>query len=255
MLFLKRQRKAWMCLSPFRKRKKKSMSATNMVLVHGAWVDGSSWSGVIERLQKAGYTVTAVQLDLTGLSEDVERVRQVLSAQTRPTILVAHSFGGAVITKLGKDTPNVVGLVYVSAFAPDEGETMKGLITGGPQPAGGAAIRPDEYGYIWLDRNGFVQYFAPDVEPAQARVLASVQKPIATNSFLGEDPFGEPAWKSLPSWYLVTEQDQMILPDAQRFMAQRAGATISSIAASHVSMLSHPDVVATLIVRVAELVE
>src|SRR6266702_4153964 len=111
MLFLKRQRKAWMCLSPFRKRKKKSMSATNMVLVHGAWVDGSSWSGVIERLQKAGYTVTAVQLDLTGLSEDVERVRQVLSAQTRPTILVAHSFGCAVITKLGNDTPNVVGLV------------------------------------------------------------------------------------------------------------------------------------------------
>src|SRR6266702_4153966 len=109
MLFLKRQRKAWMCLSPFRKRKKKSMSATNMVLVHGAWVDGSSWSGVIERLQKAGYTVTAVQLDLTGLSEDVERVRQVLSAQTRPTILVAHSFGGAGITR-----PTTFGVSFPS---------------------------------------------------------------------------------------------------------------------------------------------
>lgn len=228
------------------------MSATNVVLVHGAWADGSSWSGVIERLQKAGYTVTAVQLDLTSLANDVARVRQVLSAQTSPTILVAHSFGGAVVTGLGKDAPHVVGLVYVSGFAPDEGETMKALITGGPQQAGAAAIRPDAQGFIWLDRDGFVQYFAPDVDPAQARVLAAVQKPIAASSFLGEEPFGEPAWKSLPSWYLVTEQDQMIPPDAQRFMAQRTGATISSVASSHVSMISHPDVVANLIIQVAE---
>ncbi len=227
------------------------MSVTNVVLVHGAWADGSSWSAVIERLQQASYRVTAVQLDLTSLSSDVARVRQVLSTQTSPTILVAHSYGGAVITGLGKDTPHVVGLVYVSAFAPDEGEMMKGLITRGPQPAGGAAIRPDEYGLIWLDRNGFVQYFAPDVDTTQARVLAAVQKPIATSSFLSGDPFGEPAWKALPSWYLVTEQDQMILPAAQRFMARRAGATISSVASSHVSMLSHPDVVATLIAQVA----
>ena len=228
------------------------MRATNVVLVHGAWADGSSWSGVIERLLSAGYSVTAVQLDLTSLANDVARVRQVLMAQTSPTLLVAHSFGGVVITELGKDAPNVVGLVYVSAFAPDEGETMKALITEGAQPSGGAAIRPDACGLIWLDRNGFVQYFAPDVDPTQARVLAAVQKPIATRSFLGEEPLGEPAWKTLPSWYLITEQDQMIPPDAQRYMAQRAGATISSVASSHVSMLSHPDVVAALIVRVAE---
>ncbi len=117
-----------------------------------------------------------------------------------------------------------MSLVYVSAFAPDEGETMKALVTGGPQPAGAAAIRPDAQGFIWLDRDGFVQYFAPDVDPAQARVLAAVQKPIAASSFLGE----ESAWKALPSWYLVPEQDQMIPPDAQRFMAQRTGATIPS---------------------------
>ena len=203
---------------------------TNIVLVHGVWVDGSSWSGVIERLQKEGYTVTAVQLDLTSLSGDVTRVRQVLSAQTGPTILVAHSFGGAVITGLGKDTPNVVGLVYVSAFAPDQGETMKALITGGPQPAVGAAFRPDAYGLIWLDRDGFVQYFAPDVDHTQARVLSAVQKPIAASEFFGEEPFGEPAWKALPSWYLLTEQDQMVPPDAQRFFAKRMGATISSVA-------------------------
>lgn len=203
---------------------------TNIVLVHGVWADGSSWSEVIERLQKAGSTVTAVQLDLTGLSDDVARVRQVLSAQTGPTILVAHSFGGAVITGLGKDTPNVVGLVYVSAFAPDQGESLKALITGGPQSAGGVAFRPDAYGLIWLDRDGFVQYFAPDVDHTQARVLSAVQKPIAASEFFGEEPFGKPAWKALPSWYLLTEQDQMVPPDAQRFFAKRMGATTSSVA-------------------------
>jgi pimeloyl-ACP methyl ester carboxylesterase len=118
------------------------MRATNVVLVHGAWADGSSWSGVIERLLSAGYSVTAVQLDLTSLANDVARVRQVLMAQTSPTLLVAHSFGGVVITELGKDAPNVVGLVYVSAFAPDEGETMKALITGGAQPSGGGGDSP-----------------------------------------------------------------------------------------------------------------
>ena len=231
------------------------MSATNVVLVHGAWADGSSWSHVIERLQKAGLTVTAVQIPLTSLAEDVMRVRQVLSAQTGPTLLVAHSFGGAVITKLGKDTPNVVGLVYVSAFVPDEGETMKGLVNGGPQPAGAAAFRPDVQGFLWLDREGFVQYFAPDVDPIQARVLAAVQKPIAASSILGEEPFRDPSWKTLPSWYLVTTQDQMLPPDAQRFMAQRAGATIVSVASSHVSMLSHPEEVANLVLKAAESVK
>jgi pimeloyl-ACP methyl ester carboxylesterase len=228
------------------------MSASNVVLVHGAWADGSSWSGVIQRLQQADYNVTAVQIPLTSLAEDVARVRQVLGAQTGPTILVGHSYGGAVITQLGKDTPNVVGLVYVAAFAPDEGESMKGLISGGPQPAGSAAIRPDALGFLWLDRDGFLQYFAPDVDQTQARVLASVQKPIAASTFLGDETFGEPAWKALPSWYLVTEQDQMIPPDAQRFMAQRAEATISSVVSSHVPMISHPGTVANLIIEAAE---
>jgi pimeloyl-ACP methyl ester carboxylesterase len=233
---------------------KHSHQGANIVLVHGAWADGSSWNSVIERLQQEGHTVTAVQMALAGFSDDVAQVRQVLSAQSGPTILVAHSYGGAVITALGKDAPNVVGLVYVSAFAPDQGETLKGLITGGPQPAGGAALRPDERGLIWLDRDGFLQYFAPDVKQTQARVLAAVQKPIAASAFLGEDTFGEPVWKTLPAWYLVTEQDQMIPPDAQRFMAQRAGATISSVASSHVSMISHPNTVTDLILSVVQAV-
>lgn len=229
-------------------------SLPNIVLVHGAWADGSSWSAVIPRLQKAGYKVTAVQLPLTALADDAARVRTVLAAQSGPTILVGHSFGGAVITKLGPDAPNVAGLVYVAAFAPAEGESMKDLISSGPQPASAAAIRPDTQGFISLDPAGFVQFFAPDVDPAQAQVLAAVQKPIAASEFLSEEKFGPPTWKTVPSWYLVTEDDQMIPPPAQQFMAQRMGATVSSIKSSHVPMLSHPDVVANLIQTAAQAV-
>ena len=231
---------------------KQTLQVENIVLVHGIWADGSSWSGVIERLQKTGMTVTAVQLDMTSLAGDVTRIRQALSTQTGPTILVAHSFGGAIITALGKDTPNVVGLVFLSAFAPDQGETMKALVTAEPQPAVGAAIRPDTQGLLWLDRDGFVEYFAPDVHPTQAHMLAAVQKPIAASEFMDETPFGEPAWKSLPSWFLITQQDQVVPPVAQRLMAKRAGATTREVASSHVSMISHPDVVTELILTAAQ---
>ncbi len=229
-------------------------SLPNVVLVHGAWADGSSWNAVIARLQKEGYHVTAVQIPLTTLADDVARVRTVLAAQSGPTILVGHSFGGAVISKLGSDAPHVAGLVYVAAFAPAEGESMKDLISSGPQPASAAAIRPDAQGFISLDPAGFVQFFAPDVDPTQARVLAAVQKPIAASEFLSEEKFGLPTWKTVPSWYLVTEDDQMIPPPAQQFMAQRMGATVSSIKSSHVPMLSHPDVVANLIQTAAQAV-
>ncbi len=226
----------------------------SIVLVHGAWADGSAWDGVIQRLQSAGYHTAAVQLPMTSLAADVARVRLVLALQSGPTILVAHSFAGAVITQLGKDVPNVAGLVYESAFAPDKGETMKGLINGGPQPAGAAAFRPDKAGFIWLDSDGFVKFFAPDVNPVQARVMAAVQQPIAASEFLGEEPFGDPAWRSHPSWYLVTDNDQMVPPAAQRLFAQRMKATISSVAGSHASMVSHPDVVANFIMQAAQAV-
>jgi pimeloyl-ACP methyl ester carboxylesterase len=219
----------------------------NVVLVHGAWADGSSWSGVIERLQTDGYHVTAVQLPLTGVDADAAVVREVLAAQSGPTILVGHSYGGAVITALGTDAPNVVGLVYVAAFAPDEGETLKALTSAGTPPAGVAAIRPDAQGNLWLDPDGFVEYFAPDLDPMEARMLAAVQHPIAASAFQSDQPFGPPTWKTVPSWYLVATDDQMIPPDAERFFAQRMGATTSEIASSHVAMLSHPDVVAQLI--------
>jgi pimeloyl-ACP methyl ester carboxylesterase len=228
-----------------------NLRVPNIVLVHGAWADGSTWSAVIQRLQRAGYRVTAVQLALSSLDDDAARTRSVLDAQDGPTLLVAHSYGGAVITRLGADAPHVVGLVYESAFAPDSGESLKGLL-GGPPPAGAAAIRPDKAGYLWLDPPGFLQFFAPDVPVAQARVMAAVQKPIAATTFFNEQTFGEPTWKSFPTWYIVTANDQMVPPDAQRLFAKRMSATVTTIAGSHVSMVSHPDIVASVIIKAAQ---
>jgi pimeloyl-ACP methyl ester carboxylesterase len=230
----------------------RAVTPQNIVLIHGAWADASSWSEVIRRLQTAGYNVTAVQLGLASLDDDVARTRGVLASQTGPTLLVAHSYGGAVITQLGADAPNVVGLVYESAFAPDEGETMKALISGDPQPAGAAAIRPDKQGYLWLDADGFVKFFAPDVNLAEARVMEAVQKPISAASLLGDEKFGPPAWKSFPTWFLITENDQMLPPAAQRLFAKRMNATVTSVAGSHVAMVSHPDEVASFIMKAAQ---
>ena len=226
----------------------------NIVLVHGAWGDASSWSKVIQRLQSAGYNVTSVQMVFSSLSDDAARTRRVLSLQNGPTLLVAHSFGGAIITRLGADAPNVVGLVYESAFAPDEGETLKALLNGGPQPAGAAAIRPDKDGILWLDPAGFLKYFSPDVDRTEASVMAAEQTPIAGSEFQSEEKFGAPAWKSFPTWYLITENDQMVPPAAQHFFAKRMNATTESVAGSHVSMVSHPDVVANFIIKAAQTV-
>lgn len=224
----------------------------NIVLVHGAWGDGSSWDAVIQRLQQDGFHVSAVQLTLTSFGEDVARTRALLAAQTGPTLVVAHSFGGAIITELGADAPNVIGLAYESAFAPDENETMKALLNQPPQPAGAAAIHPDARGFLWLEPDGFVKFFAPDVRPAEARVMAAVQKPIAASVLFYEKPSGSPAWRHFPTWYLVTTNDQMLPPDAQRFFAKRMDATVTTLAGSHASMVSHPDEVARFIVKAAK---
>jgi pimeloyl-ACP methyl ester carboxylesterase len=192
-----------------------------------------------------------VQLGLTSLDEDVARTRALLAMQTGPTLLVAHSFGGAVISQLGSDAPNVIGLVYESAFAPDQGETLKGLLSQPPQPPGVAAIHPDQGGYLWLDPEGFQRFFAPDVPVAQARVLAAVQKPIAAEVLFSEAAFGPPSWRSFPSWYLITTEDQMLPPGAQQLFAKRMGASVTTLAASHAAMVSHPDVVASFIVKAA----
>jgi pimeloyl-ACP methyl ester carboxylesterase len=218
---------------------------TNAVLVHGAWADGSCWSKVIPLLQKQGFNVTAAQLPSTSLDEDIAVTRRLLSAQKGPTVLVGHSYGGAVITGAANDAPNVNALVYIAGWGLDEGESIADLANQGPAPAGAAQIRPDEYGFLWIDRDGFAEAFAADVDPVEASVMAATQKPLSVKSFT--DKSGPAAWKHLPSWYLVSANDQMIPPKAEEFMAKRMGATIRAVPASHVSMVSRPKEVADLI--------
>lgn len=217
----------------------------NIVLVHGAWADGSSWSGVIERLQAGGYHVTAPQFPMTALADDTARLRQVLEAQDGPTIVAGHSYGGTIITSLGADAPNVAGLVYVAAFALDEGETMGALLASGPPTPATAHMDVDKQGYARLSEDDYVHHFAADLDPARARVLFAAQQALST-TILAE-PLGVPAWKFQPTWYVVATEDQAIPPAAERQFAARMGAAVTEIPASHVVMISHAAEVADLI--------
>jgi len=223
----------------------------NIVLVHGAWADGSCWSDVIEGLQGQGYNVTAPQFPETSLSDDVARLRQVLSAQEGPTVVAGHSYGGQIITALGTDAPNAVGLVYIAAFGLDEGESIGALLEGGGPPSPAIAnMRVDEQGFGWLPEDDFVGHFAADIDPVRAKVMYAVQQPISLSAF-GET-MGVPAWKALPSWYMVATNDEAVPPDAERQFAGRMGATTVEIESGHVAMVSHPDEVIRLIVEAAE---
>jgi pimeloyl-ACP methyl ester carboxylesterase len=225
----------------------------NIVLVHGAWADGSCWSAVIERLQASGYTVTAPQFPETSLAADVARLRQVLTRQSGPTIVAGHSYGGQIITALGTDAPNVVGIVYIAAFGLDEGESIGALqAQGGPPTPALAHLEIDELGFAWLPEDDFVKHFAADVDSAQARVMYAVQQPLAGSSL--QDVMGVPAWRSHPTWFLVASNDEAIPPDAERLFAGRMGATTVEAPSSHVAMVSHPDEVANLIETAAEAV-
>ena len=224
----------------------------NIVLVHGAWADGSSWSAVIERLQAGGYHVTAPQFPMTALADDVARLRQVLDLQDGPTIVAGHSYGGQIMTALGTDAPNVAGLVYIAAFGLDEGESLGALLSQGPVTPALAHLFTDKQGFGWLSEDDFVNHFAADVDPVKARVMYAVQQALAGSAFT--DVMGVPAWKSLPSWYLVAADDQAIPPDAERQFASRMGATTIEVPSSHVAMVSHPDDVAQLIETAAETV-
>jgi len=224
----------------------------NIVFVHGAWADGSCWSGVVERLQAEGFQVRAPQFPLTSLADDVARLRQVLEFQNGPTIVVGHSYGGQIITALGSDASNVVGLVYIAAFALDEGESLGALLSQGPVTPALTHLFTDSRGFAWLSEEDFVDHFAGDLDPTRARVLYAVQQPLASSAFT--DVMGVPAWKSLPSWYLVAQNDEAIPPDAERQFATRMGATTVEIPASHVAMVSHPAEVADLIEKAAEAV-
>jgi len=191
----------------------------NIVLVHGAWADGSCWSRVIERLQADGYKVTAPQLPETSLAADVARVRHVLTRQDGPTVLGAHSYGGQVITSLGTDVPNVAALVYIAGFGLDEGESIGALLQQGPPTPAVANIEVDAEGFAWLPEDDFLAHFAPDVDPVEAKVMYAAQQPLHVSTF--DDVMGTPAWKSLPSWFLVAQNDEVIPPDAERQFAQR----------------------------------
>jgi pimeloyl-ACP methyl ester carboxylesterase len=217
----------------------------NIVLVHGAWADGSSWSAVIERLQADGHRVTAPQFALTRLADDVARLRQVLTRQDGPTLVAGHSYGGQIITALGTDTPNVVGLVYIAGMGLDEGESIGALLEQGPFGPALAHLDVDKQNFAWIPEDDFVNHFAADVDPVKARVMFAVQQPLHWSS-LGE-VMGVPAWKSLPSWFLIADGDQAIPPDAQRLWAPRMGATTVEVATNHVAMVSHPDDVLQLI--------
>ena len=222
----------------------------NVVLVHGAWADGSSWSSVIERLQADGYHVTAPQFPLTSLADDVARLRQVLALQDGPTVIAGHSYGGQVMTALGTDAPNVVGLVYVAAFGLDEGESLAGLLGQGPPTPALAHQVLDEEGFAWLPEDDFVNYFPADIDPVKSKVLYAVQQPLSVTAF--SDVMTVPAWKSVPSWYLVAQADQALPPDAQRMFANRMGATTAEVASGHLAMVSHPADVVKLTEAVAE---
>ena len=210
----------------------------NIILVHGAWADGSSWSAVIEDLQANGYKVTAPQFPLTSIADDVVRLRQVLALQDGPSILVGHSYGGQIITSLGADAPNVAGLVYIAAFGLDEGESLGALLSQGPTPPALVHQFVDKRGFVWLPEDDFVNHFAADVDSIKAKVLYAVQQPLAATAF--NDVMGIPAWKTLPSWYLIATDDQALPPAAQRLFAKRMGATVVEIPSSHVAMVSHP---------------
>ena len=215
------------------------------MLVHGAWADGSSWSDVIESLQANGYNVTAPQFPETSLADDVARLRQILVRQSGPTIVAGHSYGGQIMTALGDDAPNFVGLVYIAAFGLDEGESLGALLGGGPPTPSLAHLTVDEQGFAWIPEDDFVNHFAADVDPVRARVMHAVQQCLSMSTF--EDVMGVPAWKSRPSWYLVATNDEAIPPDAERMFAERMGATTVEVPSSHVAMVSQPDEVVRLI--------
>jgi pimeloyl-ACP methyl ester carboxylesterase len=221
----------------------------NIVLVHGGFVDGAGWEGVYRVLKQDGYDVSIVQNPTISLDGDVAATKRVLAGQDGPAILVGHSYGGAVITQAGNDS-KVAGLVYITAFAPDKGESVASLIKNPPPGAPAPPILPPQDGYLLLDKAKFPASFAGDVEPEKAAFMADSQVPWGVEALSGV--ISQPAWKSKPSWYLIATDDKMIPPDAQRSMSKRAGSTVVEAKGSHAIYVSQPRAVAALIEQAAK---
>ncbi len=220
-------------------------NATNIVLVHGGWADGSGWNKQIPILRDAGHKVIAVQLPTQSLSEDVETVKRAINYIGGPVTLVGHSYGGAVITNAAHNNPNVTGLVYIAAFAPDEGQALGDFVNPANFPK--ELFLMDSGGFIYLNPEIFRENFAHDVTPEEADLMAIVQKPFNQSNFVAKS--GPPAWKELPTWYQISDADRMIPPDVQRTFAQQMNATTLNLNASHASYVSHPNEIADFILN------
>jgi pimeloyl-ACP methyl ester carboxylesterase len=221
----------------------------NIVLVHGAWADGSGWRGVYDILKKDGYTVSIVQEPNTSLADDAAAAKRVVDQQNGPVILVGHSYGGMVVTEAGNDA-KVAGLVYIAAWVPDKGGSLASLGANPPKGAPPVPVLPPVDGYLWLDQTKFVSSFAADVDPATAVFMGAAQVPFAASCFTAQA--GEPAWKTKPNWYMVAGADKMIPPETERMMAKHAGAKLEEVnGASHAVYVSHPKEVAALIEKAA----
>jgi len=228
-------------------------NATNIVMVHGFWADGSSWSKVIPILRNAGHQVVAVQLPLHSVADDVATVKRALEQLKGPIILVGHSYGGFVITNAAYNNHNVTGLVYVAALAPDEGESHNDLVKTWPKEflANGVGnVKPDSGGFLFIIPDKFHESFAQDVDRTEADIMAIVQKPPNQSMFVEKS--GPPAWKQLPAWFQVSENDRIIYPGAERNFAERMNAITLSLNSSHASLVSHPDEIAELIINVTK---
>jgi pimeloyl-ACP methyl ester carboxylesterase len=220
-------------------------NATNIVLVHGGWADGSGWNKQIPILRDAGHKVIAVQLPTQSLSDDVETVKRAINHIGGPVTLVGHSYGGAVITNAAYNNPNVTGLVYIAAFAPDEGQALADFANPADFPK--ELFLMDSGGFIYLNPEIFRENFAQDVTPEEADLMAIVQKPFNQSNFVAKS--GPPAWKELPTWYQISDADRMISPDVQRTFAQNMNATTLNLNASHASYVSHPNEIADFILN------
>ena len=216
-----------------------------IVLIHGAFADASSWSKVIPILLDDGYTVSAVQIPLTSLPDDVATTKRFLESIKGPFVLVGHSYGGAVITDAGAGNPHLKSLVYVAAFAPDAGEPLTEPANNFPQPDLNAALSPDSAGFLFVDRSKFRDAFCKDLPASDARIAAATQKPVHGSVFTAK--VNAAAWKDVPSWYIVSTEDHAINPDLERFYAKRINAKKTEIKSSHVPFLSHPKQVASVI--------